>query len=171
MSDFTNQLSISTLALMLSISHATTGAVIASRIGNPYIAIPLIVLSHYLEDAIAHWDAGTGLGSGKKTRRNAVTHGIIDLLLAGIIVLFFYPSTLNSILTSPALIFTLSPIWGAFFGLLPDFLEAPRNFLKYEPSWLRPINKFHNSFHHSIPRVIDGLAPQILLLFVLYLLR
>ncbi len=156
---------------MLSISHATTGAVIATRIGNPYIAIPLILLSHYLEDAVAHWDAGTGLGSGKKTRQMAIIHGLVDLALAGVIVITFYPSILHSILASPAQIFSLTPIWGAFFGLLPDFLEAPRNFLKYEPFWLKPINKFHNSFHHSIPRVIDGLAPQILLLIALYLIR
>lgn len=156
---------------MLSISHATTGAFIASKLGNPYLAIPLILLSHYLEDAIAHWDAGTGLGSGKKTRKMAVIHGLVDLFIAGVLVLCFYPSTIQTFLTNPPQVFGLAPIWGAFFGLLPDFLEAPRNFLKYEPIWLRPINKFHNSFHHSIPRMIDGLAPQILLLVILYIFR
>lgn len=156
---------------MLSISHATTGAFIASKLGNPYLAIPLIILSHYLEDAVAHWDAGTGLGSGKKTRKMAIIHGLIDLFIAGVLVLCFYPSTIQTFLSHPSQVFGLAPIWGAFFGLLPDFLEAPRNFLKYEPNWLRPINKFHNSFHHSIPRMIDGLAPQFLLLVILYLFK
>lgn len=149
---------------MLSISHALTGAFIAVKVGNPYLAIPLILLSHYLEDAIPHWDAGTGLGNGSKTRQKALIHGSIDLALAGILVLMFYPTTIlpfNNFVTLPA-------IYGAFFGLFPDFLEAPRNFLKYEPFFLKPINSFHHSFHHSIPRMIDGLVPQFLLLILLW---
>ena len=39
---------------MLSISHAVTGAFIAVKIGNPVLAFPLIILSHYLEDSIHH---------------------------------------------------------------------------------------------------------------------
>jgi hypothetical protein len=154
---------------MLSISHAVTGAVIATNIGNPYISIPIILLSHYLEDAVPHWDAGTGLGSGKKTRQQAIIHGIIDLVLAGIIVLIFYPPDF-SLITAPLSLITPA-IWGAFLGLLPDFLEAPRNFLKWEPAFMKPINKFHHSFHHSIPRMWDGLAPQILLLIILWFIK
>ena len=154
---------------MLSISHAVTGAFIAVKIGNPVLAIPLILLSHYLEDAVPHWDAGTGLGNGSKTRKMAMIHGVIDLVLAGVIVLIMYPPNF-SLLTSPFSLIT-TPIWGAFFGLLPDFLEAPRNFLKYEPSFLKPLNRFHHSFHHSIPRMIDGLFPQLLLLILLWNFR
>ena len=157
---------------MLSISHAVTGAFIATKVSNPVLAIPLILLSHYLEDAIPHWDAGTGLGSGKKTRQMALTHGIIDLALAGIIVLVFYysryPLVPNFAIAS---VQNFAPYFGAFIALLPDFIEAPRNFFKYEPAWLRPINKFHQSFHHSIPRMFDGLAPRILLLIILWIFR
>lgn len=149
---------------MLSISHALTGAFIAVKVGNPYLAIPLIILSHYLEDAVPHWDVGTGLGKGTKSSRDAFRHELIDLALA-IIFLFVYfhpPLTpLSSLLSAPA-------IWGALFALLPDFLEAPRNFLSFEPRWLAPLNRFHHSFHHSIPRMLDGLAPQLLLLTLLW---
>lgn len=157
---------------MLSISHAATGAFIAVKIGNPALAIPLILLSHYLEDAIPHWDAGTGLGSGKKTRKQAIIHGMIDLAIAGVIVLVFYSPQfpLAQNLASPS-IKNLAPYWGAFFALLPDFLEAPRNFLRYEPWFLKPVNHFHHSFHHSIPRVLDGLAPQFILLVLLWAYR
>lgn len=154
---------------MLSISHAATGAVIAVKLGNPYLAIPIIIMSHYLEDAVPHWDAGTGLGSGKKTRKSALIHGLVDLALAGLVVLLMYPHLRFGILDLE--FWRETPVWGAFFGLLPDFMEAPRNFLKYEPSWLRPINRFHHSFHHSIPSMCDGLAPQILLLGILWFYR
>lgn len=155
---------------MLSISHAATGAFIAVKIGNPTLAIPLILLSHYLEDYIPHWDAGTGLSSGKKTRAQALLHGLIDLALAGILVLVIFPPS-SYHLTSIVYLLKEPQIWGAFLGLLPDFLESPRNFLGWEPAFLKPINRFHHSFHHSIPRVLDGLAPQILLLNILWILR
>jgi hypothetical protein len=157
---------------MLSISHAATGAFIAVKIGNPILAIPLILLSHYLEDAVPHWDAGTGLGSGKKTRSDAIKHGIVDLILAGIIVLvFYYPRFPIVPNLADASVRNFAPYWGAFVGLIPDFLEAPRNFLKYEPWFLKPLNKFHHIFHHSIPSAIDGLAPQVLLLIILWIFR
>lgn len=154
---------------MLSISHAATGAVIATRVGNPLLSIPLILASHYLEDLVAHWDAGTGLGKGLKSRQAALRDGIIDLVLAGLIVLAFYPHI--GLKFWEVGFWREAPVWGACIGLLPDFLEAPRNFLKYEPWYLRAVNKFHGHFHHSIPRILDGLAPQILLLIVLWLLH
>lgn len=156
---------------MLSISHAAVGAFIAVKVGNPYLAIPLILLSHYLSDAVPHWDAGTGLSSGKKTRAQALTHGLLDLALAGILVLVFFPSAIPYILDSKFYILNSAPIWGGIVGLLPDFLESPRNFLGWEPAFLKPINRFHHSFHHSIPRALDGLAPQILLLALLWFYR
>ncbi|KKU89069.1 MAG: hypothetical protein UY18_C0004G0034 [Microgenomates group bacterium GW2011_GWF2_47_9] len=141
---------------MLSISHATVGAFIATSVENPALSIPLILASHYLLDAVPHWDAGTGLGNGSKSVGKALLLELPDLLLAGTIVLLF---------------FLLPQIWGAFLGLLPDFLEAPRNFLKYEPAVLRPLNKFHHAFHHSIPHLLPGLAPQIILLLTIWFYR
>lgn len=144
---------------MLSVSHALTGAFIAVKVSNPYLAIPLILLSHYLEDMVPHWDVGTGLTKGVKSPMDAFRHEIVDLALAGVLVIVMFRSH------------EIIPYWGAFLGLLPDFLKAPRNFWKWEPRWLAPLNRFHHSFHHSIPRVWDGLAPQILLLIILWIFR
>lgn len=156
---------------MLSIAHAVTGAYLAVKVSNPYLAVPLIILSHFLEDAVSHWDAGTGLGKGLKTPREAFYHELVDLALAALLVFIFFPDSFPIINNSKLEINNFAPIWGSFLALLPDFLEAPRNFFKYEPKWLAPINKFHGLFHHSIPRVVDGLAPQILLLVILYLTK
>jgi hypothetical protein len=79
---------------MLSISHAVTGAFIAVKVGNPALAIPLILLSHYLEDAIPHWDVGTGLTKGVKSPALAFRLEIIDVALAGIFVLVYFPASL-----------------------------------------------------------------------------
>lgn len=158
---------------MLSISHAVTGAFIAVKVGNPYLAIPLILLSHYLEDAVPHWDVGTGLTKGVKSPSAALKHEIVDLFLAALLVCLFYYSRFPLPVPNlaQASVRNFAPYFGALLGLLPDFLEAPRNFLKYEPAWLRPLNQFHHSFHHSIPRALDGLSPQILLLVILWIFR
>ncbi len=155
---------------MLSIAHATTGAVLATSLPAS-VAVPVILASHYVFDAIAHYDAGTGLSSGKKTRKTALILGIIDLILAIVTIFLFYPTLVSTLFMQPIHFFSLPQVWGGLLGLLPDFLEAPRNFLKYEPAWLKPINKFHNLFHHSTPNILAGLAPQVILLTLLWIFR
>lgn len=155
---------------MLSVSHAATGAALALAIPSFPLALLLILCSHYLEDYIVHWDAGTGMGSGHKSALSALIHELLDLLATALVVLYLYP--LPHFPPTSILEFLRQPqIWGACLALVPDLLEAPRNFLHYEPRWLQPLNRFHNAFHRSTPHVLAGLAPQVLLLIVLYILR
>lgn len=138
---------------MLSISHSLTGAFIAAKVGNPVIATPLILASHYLEDWIPHWDVGTGLSNGTRRRSHAIIMELIELAISvGLIWLLWHRS-------DPT---TLFNVWyGAFVGLLPDFIEAPRNFLKWEPFFTKPLNRLHGQFHHSTPHKVLGLLPQL----------
>jgi hypothetical protein len=148
---------------MLSIPHALTGAFIASQLPHPALYIPLAMSMHYLQDWIPHWDVGTGLSSGKRKRSTAIKLELVDLTITGALIYWFWQSN------SPTLQYH---IWlGAFFGLLPDFLEAPRNFLHWEPRFLKPFNDFHHSFHHSIPNMALGLAPQVVVVAVIWLLK
>jgi len=147
---------------MLSLAHATTGAFVAAKLGHPLLYVPLAIGLHYLQDWIPHWDVGTGLSNGTRKKKTAVRLEFVDLALtAGLIYLLWQQGQpLNYY------------IWiGAFAGLLPDFLEAPRNFLGWEPKFLKPINNFHGKFHHSIPHMVYGLAPQVVVLIAIGLLR
>lgn len=167
---------------MLSVSHALTGAFIASRVSNPLLAAPLILGSHYLEDWIPHWDLGTGLGNGSRKRSTAFLLEFFDLGLAGLLIYLFwgfgevgnFHTLLGGDLQSLTLILN-DPFWhiwlGAFVSLIPDFLEAPRNFLKWEPKFLKPINEFHSKFHTSIPHLWVGLLPQMILVGLIWGLR
>lgn len=148
---------------MLSLSHGLTGAFFASRFSSPFVYVPLALASHYLEDWIPHWDVGTGLSSGKRKRSTALFLGLIDLFLTFAVVWWLWSS-----LSSEKMIHIVA---GMFVGLLPDFLEAPRNFLGWEPKFLRKINEFHESFHFSIPNIVLGLLPQIVLWGVILGLR
>ena len=148
---------------MLSISHALTGALIATKIENPVFSIPLVLASHYVEDWILHWDVGTGLSNGSRKIHTAMFLEVFDLLIAAGLVYFWFQSGHTQL--------SMAAWYGAFFGLLPDFLEAPRNFLHYNPWWLKPFNDFHHGFHHSTPNMILGLLPQIAVIALIFFLR
>ena len=141
---------------MLSISHAATGAFIASKVSNPFLYIPLTLASHYVEDYVLHWDVGTGLSSGKRKRIHAFLFELVDLAIAGGLVWWMMSGKSPDLQMHMAI--------GAFTGLVPDFIEAPRNFLKYNPWFIRPLNAFHHAVHRSTPNMALGLYPQLLLL-------
>lgn len=148
---------------MLSIPHALTGAYVASKLPHPLLYIPLAFAFHYLEDWIPHWDVGTGLSKGTRKRSTAIKLELIDLAITvGLVYLFWR--------TEPQAL--QYHIWaGAFAGLMPDFMESPRNFLSWEPSFLKPLNNLHGYFHFSTPNMLVGLFPQVVVVAVIWLLR
>ncbi len=160
---------------MLSIPHALTGALIASKIPYPIVYVPLTIGMHYLCDWIPHWDMGTGLSTGKRKRSTAIILELFELGITGILIYFFFikdmgiaPLDIGANIQNSA----ATHIWfGALMGITPDLIEAPRNFLKWEPKLIKPLNKLHNSFHHSTPNMIVGLLPQVILVGLIWFLR
>ena len=158
---------------MLSISHAATGAFLAAKLHNPLLYIPVVLISHYIEDWVLHWDVGTGLSNGTRKKSTAFILEIFDILLAAGIVLAMYPtSPLHAIQNLFSGQFVgLDPYVGALIALLPDFIEAPRNFFHWNPPFLKPLNAFHHAVHHSTSNIIKGLWPQLVLLSGLWIFR
>lgn len=144
---------------MLSISHALTGAFIATSLPHPALYTPLVLGSHYLEDWIPHWDVGTGLSNGTRKKSTAIILELGELVLTGGLLWWLWHA---APISTQVLAGT-----GAVLGLLPDFIEAPRNFLRSEPGFFKPLNAFHGHFHHSTPNKILGLLPQIVLWVVI----
>lgn len=148
---------------MLSISHGLSGAFLATQLGHPLLFLPACLGIHYLEDWIPHWDVGTGLSTGKRAKSTAIILELCELVVtAGLIYWFWAPAGGQTLSLAAA---------GAICALLPDFMEAPRNFLKWEPAFLRPINDFHNRFHHSTHNLAVGLTPQVVAVIAIYLLK
>lgn len=151
---------------MLSIPHSLTGAFIASKLPHPLLYIPLTLGMHYLCDWIPHWDVGTGLSSGKRKRSTAFILEFVDLGITAFFVYWFFIRGSNT--TNLASFH----IWmGALAGLAPDLIEAPRNFLKWEPWFIKPFNDLHGAFHHSTHHIWIGLAPQIILVMLIWFLK
>jgi len=148
---------------MLSIPHSLTGAFIASQIPHPIVYGPLALGAHYLEDWIPHWDFGTGLSTGKRSKKTAVILEIGELIVSAGLIYFFFQKGYAQIQWH---------IWvGALIGLLPDLVDAPRNFLKLELKILDPLFDFHHYLHHSTPHIFFGLIPQIIVVGLIFLLK
>lgn len=148
---------------MLSISHGLSGALIATKLTHPLIFIPACFAIHYLEDWIPHWDVGTGLSTGKRTKSTAIILELMELAVTiGLIYWFWAPAGQTTLLLAAA---------GAFVALIPDFMEAPRNFLKWEPGFLKQFNDLHGQFHHSTHNLWVGLLPQVVVVLAVFFLR
>lgn len=148
---------------MLSISHALSGAFIASKIPSPIIYIPAAIGLHYLEDWIPHWDVGTGLSNGKRKISTALLLEVVDMIVSIAAIYYFWQR---------GHVHIQYHVWlGAFAALIPDFLEAPRNFLKWEPKFLKPLNQFHGWFHNSVTNKVVGLTPQVITVGLIFLLK
>lgn len=149
---------------MLSTIHGPTGALIATKIKSPFISIPLIIASHFAQDYIPHWDVGQGLSKKKKSKKAAFFQELLIDFPFSIIITYLFFQHGQSALNYRAWI-------GWFLALLPDFIEFPHLFLGWRFWPLKSYASFHAKFHHSTPKVIKGLIPQVITLIVIYLLK
>lgn len=139
-----------------------TGAFIAHQLPYPGLYVPLILASHYLEDWIPHWDVGTGLHNGQRKKKTAFWLEWLDLAAAIGFIYFVWQAGQAEIQIH---------VWlGALIVLLPDFAEAPKNFLDWDLPFLKPHNRFHQWFHRSIPNFWWGMLPQVVVLGVVILI-
>jgi hypothetical protein len=120
---------------MTATGHALIGTVIAAKIGNPALAIPIAIASHFLADALPHWD--TGYHRKTKSKRKFVIESALDVLvgfaLSYTVIHVFFPAT-N--LSYAFLIVIMAQ--------LPDWLTAPYLFLdmKFAPfCWIYNLQK------------------------------
>lgn len=115
---------------MTGTGHAVIGTVIAAKIGNPYLALPIALASHYAADAFPHWDTGTN--KSKKTKAAMWLQSLLDvgisLVLPFFLIQYLHPTT-NLFYVYLMVIVAQLPDWGA----------APYYFLnmKFPPfSWM-----------------------------------
>ena len=120
---------------MTATGHALIGTVIAAKIGNPVLAVPIAIASHFLADALPHWD--TGYHRESKSKRKFFIESFLDVivgfLLSYALIIGFFPST-N--LSYAFLIVIMAQ--------LPDWLTAPYLFfdMKFAPfCWVYNMQK------------------------------
>ncbi len=80
---------------MTATGHAILGTVIAAKIGNPALAIPLALASHIATDILPHWDTATN-GNRRKPKKLVITTAIdvfVGFAVSFLILKFFFPTT------------------------------------------------------------------------------
>lgn len=133
---------------MTATGHAVIGVAVAASISNPFIAIPISILSHIAADAFPHWDLGTnrhkkeGRKSEEKFYKGAVFDLTFSYILTFILVYFLFPET---------------NMFYAYLNVvaaqLLDWLSAPYVFLKIKnPPIFYYIYKFQKLFDNKMDK-------------------
>lgn len=80
---------------MTATGHAIIGTIIAIKVGDPRLAIPVALTSHILADLVPHWDTATN--AKLKTKKLTIFQTGIDVavgfILASLILMVFSPKT------------------------------------------------------------------------------
>lgn len=140
---------------MTATSHALIGTIIAAKIGNPALAIPIAIASHVVADAIPHWDTATN--RKKKGFKKMLTDTVLDVLLgfylSYLLLILFFPKT------DPSYVFIM-----IITSQLLDWLTAPYYFFKIKA--FKFIYTFQKSFDNKL-NLPWGLVTQIVLIVAL----
>lgn len=105
---------------MLNIVHVTTAAAIVSVVPNPVISIPLAFASHIVLDTVPHWNWSPGKSLA------GILASINDGLLSLALILVFAIYLDNSWVMIAA----------GLASMMPDIIQAPYHFFKWQPKWL-----------------------------------
>lgn len=144
-------------------AHAIVGAAVASALPQePLLAFALACGSHFLVDAIPHYDYQVRSPSIHPLIASKMTYDLtlfLDLCAIGLDALLG--------LVISVLLFGLSPVvlLGIAGGMLPDFLQFVWMRLKVEPfSSLQRFHQWIHSKNHLLGRPIFGFISQVLFL-------
>jgi hypothetical protein len=143
---------------MLELPHAIVGATLATKINNPFIALPAAFLSNFILDLLPHWNPHlyTDLkNKGKISKKNLIivlADSFLGLILGVFLAVRFYPN-LDKIFLILA---------GCFFAVIADLVEAPYFFLNSKNKYILKLISFQRSLQWNAPP-LPGLLSQLIL--------
>lgn len=131
---------------MTATNHALTGAMIGVVVQQPYLAIPLAFLSHFLCDALPHFESGFTFGK-KSMYVYLFFDGLFALLAAAFLL---WQGVENPIFLAICGFVAMSPdlIW-LYYGLKNQF----GNYSKYGP-----VTRLHHRIQWSATKL--GIIPE-----------
>lgn len=134
-------------------THSILAAAVTKPIAamNPLLIFAVAIASHYLSDAIPHWDYKVASLENPEDKENRhiqrnrhaiikdVSHFIIDTLAGSLVVILAVRPITTAQWTWVAL--------AVIGGCLPDFLQG---FYALKLKFLRPHQRLHDFFHTNI---------------------
>lgn len=143
------------IEFVLETPHTIVAASIAIKTGNPYLAIPLCFLSHFVLDEIPHWNPNI---TTKKRGVKIVDPKSFKIILSDSLVALI-SGLIIAALVLPDMNKAILVILCCFIAVLPDVVEAPYIFLNYKKKWLRSWLFFQKK-HQFKANFIWGMTTQ-----------
>lgn len=145
---------------MLETPHVAVGAAIASKIPNPYIAIPLSFASHFVLEKVPHWNPHiyTEIKKHGKVTKKSLTIIVVDALIA----LFLGTYIASTVLPNSSHALTI--LFSCFASVLPDTVEIPYYFFKYKGKLLKKWINWERSIQ-SNAELLLGMSTQVVTIF------
>jgi hypothetical protein len=140
---------------MLELPHTLIGALVATKIPEPRIALPLALISHFVLDLIPHWNPNLyteKINDGQVAEKSiqlVVADTIASLILGSVIAWSFWPN-INRIVTI---------YLACFFAVIPDVIEGLYFFAGINHPWLIELVKFQRRHQGKAGKKL-GLAIQ-----------
>lgn len=142
---------------MLETPHVVVGAAIATKIGNPLLAIPLSFASHFILEKVPHWNPHLNTETekyGKPTTQSTI------IVIADATTALITGSYLASRVL-PDTFFALTILLSCFASVLPDVVEAPHFFLGKRIELIKKWIKWQKSIQVDTSP-IPGIATQLI---------
>lgn len=133
---------------MLLTPHTFIGIAIGASVTNPFIAVPLAFLSHFLGDLTPHWDFfSTGTKEDRKTgwRPLAVMADLGLGIAVGLTATYYVLWQVGD----PKI--ALSVFLCGVAAVLPDALEGPYIYMKKEPKILSYMTNLQRRLQTQAP--------------------
>jgi len=152
---------------MLETPHVFVGAAIATKIPNPFIAIPLAFASHFILEMVPHWNPHLNSETekfGAPTRRSTVITSIDSTL---------------ALASGSFIAYQALPNWGhaltilaaCFASVLPDVMEGPYFFLRMKNSFIKKWIAFQKSLQNDTTVFWGFLTQTLTILAAIFWLR
>jgi hypothetical protein len=140
---------------MFWIVHILIGMIIGVKFKSPWLVIPIALLSHFVLDAIPHWDGNFDKKKFKKTRKVVINDidmvvKFLDIIGTISVLIYFYMQSDRGMM-----------LLGAVMAILPDMSKIGYlTKLKDTKGYMRYI-MFHNNIQGETS-IIDGLSVQVI---------
>jgi hypothetical protein len=140
---------------LLETPHVIVAAAIAYKVGNPALALPLALGSHFVLEKVPHWNPHLNQEKQKyghltlQTKKIIFVDSFIALFIGALVAIAVLPNTMHF----------LYIILACLLSVLPDVLEAPYFFMDHQNVFTMKLHKFQKSIQ-SDTTAIPGLTFQ-----------
>lgn len=144
---------------MLETPHVVLGAAIAIKVGNPYLAVPIAFLSHFVLDKIPHWNPHfyTETNLNGTPDKRSIKLAAVDSTLALVTGLFIASQFLPDY--NKALIIIVC----SFAGVLSDVIKIPYFFLNKRTGFFKIWTDFERSLQVDTS-IVPGILTQLVVI-------